>query len=145
MIEACAIVLAGGLGTRLRAVLGETPKVLAPIRGRPFLAYVLHNLRAQGIRRVLLSTGFQAERVQEALRECVPGGLEVQSIREPEPLGTGGAVAYVFEQVPELERAFVLNGDTFFTGSLRKLWQAHRNRPGAQATIALVRLQEANR
>ncbi|MCS7082753.1 MAG: nucleotidyltransferase family protein [Bacteroidetes bacterium] len=143
--ELSAIVLAGGLGTRLRSVLGGRPKVLAPIAGRPFLDYLLRHLRAQGVRRVFLSTGFGAEQLEAFVGDGSAWGLSLTSIRDPEPLGTGGAIAHVFSRIPDLRRSFVLNGDTFFTGSLRRLLEEHLDRPDAQATIALVRSEQTDR
>src|SRR5262245_56899453 len=86
-----AAILAGGLGTRLRSSVGDRPKVLAEVRGRPFLACLLDLLGGQGIRRVVLCTGYRGEQVEAAFGGAY-GGLELHYSREPEPLGTGGAL-----------------------------------------------------
>lgn len=105
-----AIVLAGGLGTRLRDVIGDLPKALAPVAGRPFLAWLLDGLAAQGMRRVILATGHGADRVLAAFGTQWRG-LEIVHSRESGPLGTGGAVALAMSRL-EGDDCFVLNGDT---------------------------------
>ena len=106
-----AIILAGGFGTRLRSVVKDLPKPLAPVAGRPFLAHVLDLLAAQGIGRAVLATGYMAERVEQELGPDWHGMQLVYS-PETEPLGTGGAIA---KAMPRLrgDAFFVLNGDTF--------------------------------
>jgi len=106
-----AIVLAGGLGTRLRSVVADLPKPLAPVHGRPFLAYVLDALSQQGIRRVVLATGYRGDQVEEAMGHAWKG-MEVVYSYEVEPLGTGGAIMHAVQHI-EGSRFFVLNGDTF--------------------------------
>lgn len=105
-----AIVLAGGLGTRLRSVVSDVPKPLAPVSGRPFLAYLLDALAAQGFARVILATGYRGEQVEAAL-----GGrwqdMQLVYSCEPQPLGTGGAIALAMQHVRGAA-CFVLNGDT---------------------------------
>ena len=86
-----AIVLAGGLGTRLRSVVADRPKVLAPIAGAPFLAHLIRHLRAEGVRDVVLATGHLSEQVEAFVAADAPDGMRVQCVREDEPLGTGGA------------------------------------------------------
>ena len=108
---AVAIVLAGGAGTRLRTALQNIPKVLAPIRGRPFLHLLFDRIEAQGIESVVLATGFAAEAVETAASEW-RGKLHVAFSRETSPLGTGGAIAQAFEHVKE-DRAWIFNGDSF--------------------------------
>lgn len=106
-----AIVLAGGLGTRLRGVVGDVPKPLAPVARRPFLAWLLDALAGQGVRRVVLATGYRGEQVETALGFEWRGMTLVYS-REPEPLGTGGALVLALREVTG-EACFALNGDTW--------------------------------
>jgi D-glycero-alpha-D-manno-heptose 1-phosphate guanylyltransferase len=106
-----AIVLAGGLGTRLREALPDVPKVLAPIDGRSFLELLLRRLASQGVRSVTLATGWRAELVEAAATQCA-GFVDVNFSREDQPLGTGGAIARAFQHIRG-DRAWVMNGDTF--------------------------------
>lgn len=106
-----AIILAGGLGTRLRGVVGDLPKPLAPVQGRPFIAWQLDLLAAQGIKTVVLATGYRAELFREVLGEDWQG-VRLAHAPEPEPLGTGGAIAHAAAHAPAHD-ALVLNGDTY--------------------------------
>jgi D-glycero-alpha-D-manno-heptose 1-phosphate guanylyltransferase len=138
-----AIILAGGLGTRLRAVVPDRPKPMALVGGRPFLELLMDYHRRQGIRRFILSVGWMAE--------CVIGyfggafrGTAVEYVREEEPLGTGGALALVLKRMAGLDgRALLLNGDTWLTLSLPRLVADAADRP--PVTMALVALAAADR
>lgn len=117
-----AIVLVGGLGTRLRGVVSDLPKPLAPVAGRPFLAWVLDHLADNGIRRVVLAAGYMAEKVQQ----CAGlqwKGMAVDYSIENQPLGTGGAIAQARDRLRG-ESAHVLNGDTFLRYRLGGLEEA---------------------
>src|SRR3954468_4657098 len=94
MSGALAVVLAGGLGTRIRHVLGELPKPLAPVAGRPFLAWVLRYLRKRGVARAVVSAGHGASQVEAFAGALRVPGLEVACVAEPEPLGTGGGFLF---------------------------------------------------
>lgn len=116
-----AFILAGGLGTRLRSVVKDVPKPMAPVNGKPFLAYLMGYWVKQGLTKFTLSVGYLGEMIQDYFGntfESVP----VQYVKEMEPLGTGGAlrrslVAGAFGQAPTL----LLNGDTWFESSLATL------------------------
>jgi NDP-sugar pyrophosphorylase family protein len=118
-----AVVLAGGQGTRIRHLLGELPKPLAPVAGRPFLEWQLRYLHRQGITRVVLSTGYRAQTIDEfAARLSIPG-LEVHCVREEQPLGTGGGFLHAVEQSEVGEGgALVCNGDSLVLAELRALF-----------------------
>lgn len=105
-----AIVLAGGLGTRLRGLIGDLPKPLAPVAGRPFLAWLLDALCAQRMRRIILATGYGADRVK-AMFGARWQGVDLVYSREQEPRGTGGAIALAMRALKG-DACFVLNGDT---------------------------------
>ena len=91
-----AIVLVGGLGTRLRAVVSDVPKPLAPVAGRPFLTWLLDHLAENDVRHVVLAAGYLAERVIDSIgREW--RGMQVDYSVEATPLGTGGAVRQACE------------------------------------------------
>lgn len=112
-IDCDVIVLAGGFGTRLRSVVSDVPKPMAPVAGLPFLAHLLRSLRAQGAERVVLSVGFMGHVIQEYFWETYEG-LSIKYAAEPEPLGTGGAMIYALDHC-ESGEALVLNGDTFLS------------------------------
>jgi NDP-sugar pyrophosphorylase family protein len=117
------VVLAGGLGTRLRPVTRDGPKALADVAGEPMLLRALTHWRASGARRAVVCLGHHADNVELALRNW---GLDLQiSVsKEPSPLGTGGAVRYALGQLPE--EFFVVNGDTLIDVSLEAVWRWHR-------------------
>jgi len=137
-----AIVLAGGLGTRLRGVLPDLPKPLAPVNGRPFLAYVLDWLRAQGECSAVLAVSYLHERI-EAFAGTDWQGMAVRYSVETEPLGTGGGLAQAFEQV-EGDCAVVVNADTWFPIDIPALLGFHR-KCRAQATLALAAVGNVQR
>lgn len=119
------IILAGGLGTRLRSVVNEVPKCMAPVAGRPFLWYLLKYLARYNISRVVLSVGYLREAIFKWMEE-VKGEFpfEFDYAIEEEPLGTGGGIRMALSKVKN-DRAFVLNGDTFFEVKLDKLYDCH--------------------
>ncbi|GLQ48022.1 D-glycero-D-manno-heptose 1-phosphate guanosyltransferase [Dyella lipolytica] len=114
-----AIVLVGGLGTRLRGVVPDLPKPLAPVAGRPFLAHLLDQLSIGGIRRVILATGYLAEKVEQAIGARWRD-MDVSYSREEEPLGTGGAIRQAAELLHG-DAVHLANGDTFLRFDFAKL------------------------
>lgn len=115
-----AIVLAGGLGTRLRGVVDDVPKPMAPIKGRPFLAYQMDYWIGQGVTRFILAVGFMHEKVEAHFGRVYKGASIDYSV-ESSPLDTGGAVLMAATQIPPEEPFLLLNGDTFFTVPLADL------------------------
>lgn len=113
-----AIILAGGLGTRLRGVINDLPKTMAPVNGKPFLHYVFKYLVRQKISAVVLSIGYKRESIQEYFGNKYLG-ISIQYAIEEEPLGTGGGIKKAFELIHDY--AFVLNGDTFFDIDLSEM------------------------
>jgi len=136
-----AIVLAGGLGTRLRAAVADRPKVLAQAAGQPFLNYILNLLASQRIQQVVLCVGYQAEKVREFAGDGRAWGLQIRYSLEETPLGTGGALrkASAYMETP----FFALNGDTLFLVDLNALWLAHCS-ARALATVALIPVQDGS-
>lgn len=123
-----AIVLAGGFGTRLRKVVADVPKPMAPIAGRPFLEIVLGTLARKGFSRVVLALGFMAEKITSHFGSNF-AGLELAYVIEDTPLGTGGATRLAAEACTK-DHVFVFNGDTYLdleTGLLEKQWLANRH------------------
>lgn len=137
-----AIVLAGGLGTRLRAVLPDLPKPLAPVQGKPFLSYLLQYLAGQGIQRVILSLGYGAAPILDWLTRYT-WDMEVVPVVEQQPLGTGGALAYAWEMATA-DRVFFLNGDTFFPIRMRDFATFHEV-AGTPVSVALAHVAPADR
>ncbi|EAJ5678739.1 D-glycero-D-manno-heptose 1-phosphate guanosyltransferase [Campylobacter lari] len=113
-----AIVLAGGLGTRLKSVVQDLPKPMAPINGKPFLAFVLEYLKKQGITEVILSVSYKYELIQECFKDEFDG-MKIRYNIEKELLGTGGAIKDALKFIQN--QAYVLNGDTIFDIDLKKL------------------------
>ncbi|MDA7792366.1 nucleotidyltransferase family protein [bacterium] len=129
-----AIVLAGGFGTRLHSVVSDVPKPMAPIGGRPFLEYQLDYLGRSGIGTVVLSTGYKAAVIKTHFGDNW-NGIHLRYSHEEEPLGTGGAMIKAARLVPDAVPVLVMNGDTYFPVSLRRMLVAHQQR---EATISMA-------
>ncbi len=127
------VILAGGLGTRIQDTLGDTPKLLAPIGGAPFLDILLGRLRHFGARRVVLGLGHLGDKVAEYLGSNPPEGMDIITAVEPEPLGTAGALRFVMSEINS-DPALVMNGDSFTGADLCNFADAHRQ-SGAGASI----------
>jgi D-glycero-alpha-D-manno-heptose 1-phosphate guanylyltransferase len=134
-----AVILAGGFGTRLQKVVNDVPKPMAPINKEPFLNYQLRYLKQQGIKKVILSTGYLAHVIKDFYKNSFEG-LSVSYAHETEPLGTGGAIRFAMEQCEE-EQVVVLNGDSFFDISLKDLFHFHLKQ---EANVSLALREVAN-
>ncbi len=137
-----AIVLAGGFGTRLRHVVSDVPKPMAPVDGRPFLRYILDDLIAKGVSRVVLATGYKSEVIREAFGPSYRGAEIVYS-NEDTPLFTGGAVKKALA-VCRGEEVFVINGDTFFDVDLAAM-RAFKRERGAEFVLAAKPMRDFDR
>jgi len=135
-------VLAGGLGTRLRSVLADCPKILAPVNGKPFLAYLLEHLADQGLRGVTLCVGYRSEQVEAVFGRSY-AGLRVAYSCEPAPRGTAGAVRLALPML-ESDPVLVMNGDSFCRPDLSSLFRWHAARKAA-ATLLLTRVPDTRR
>jgi len=123
-----AIILAGGFGTRLREIISDVPKPMAPIAGRPFLEILLGNLEKKGFKRIILSLGYKADKVIMHFGSRFRS-MELSYEIESSPLGTGGAVRASLMQCQN-NHVFVFNGDTFLdleTSQIEALWVANQN------------------
>jgi D-glycero-alpha-D-manno-heptose 1-phosphate guanylyltransferase len=118
-----AIVLCGGAGLRLRPVIGQRPKPMADVSGRPFLEIVLQQLRRNGIERVILAVGYKREAIQRHFHDRA-FGLDVVYSIETEPLGTGGALRHAVDLV-ESESVLALNGDSYTDTDLTAFANRH--------------------
>ena len=141
MLKEC-IILAGGLGTRLRSVVGDFPKVLAPVNDKPFLHYLLENASRQKIEHIILSTGYRHEHIESFITEK-HSKKNISFAIEPEPLGTGGAIANALKQC-KTDEVLILNGDTFFDIDYNFFYHHHHHHC-AEFSIALRTMQNFNR
>jgi len=137
-----AIILAGGLGTRLRSVVPDLPKCMAPVNEKPFLTYVINHLSSQGIGHFIFSLGYKSEAIVAFLEKDFPSLLFKTSI-EDEPLGTGGAVKKACG-IAKDKSVLVTNGDTLFTIDLTKVAGFH-SLAGADCTLSLKPMTNFNR
>lgn len=136
------IVLAGGLGTRLQGVIGEYPKCMAAVNGKPFLSYIFDYLGRQQVTRVILSLGYKHEVVTEWLeKQELP--FVVDYVVEHHPLGTGGGIRLAMEEAVA-DNVFVINGDTMFMVNLNTQMEFHRFCRSA-TTLALKKMQDFDR
>lgn len=120
--EVVAVILAGGAGTRVRHLLGELPKPMAPVEGRPFLEWQVRYLARQGVQRLVLSTGYRAETIAAHFASRPVRGVRTVCVAEPQPLGTGGGLLWAVRQSGERAQAWlVLNGDTLCFADLRRV------------------------
>lgn len=138
-----AIILAGGLGTRLRAVVSDLPKPMAPIDGKPFLAHQIRYWKSQGIHRFILSVGYQWEKIQAHFGNEFDG-IAIDYVIEQKPLGTGGGVLLAAEHLKKREPFLLLNGDTLFQVDLSRLKNFHDEK-GADITLAIACVGKNNR
>jgi D-glycero-alpha-D-manno-heptose 1-phosphate guanylyltransferase len=131
-----AIVLAGGLGTRLKSKLSGVPKPMAPVGGRPFLEFLLSQLRRDGSTRAVLSVGHLHEVIQDHFGASFRG-MRIDYVIEEAPLGTGGAIRKALGTAEE-ESALVLNGDTYLDANYAEMMRFHLEQ-GAGITMAITR------
>ena len=137
-----AIILAGGLGTRLARVTRDIPKPMAPVGSRPFLEYLLDDLVDQGIEQAVLAVSYRWEVIREHFGS-VYRGMELSYSVEEIPLGTGGAIRQALANLTD-DEVVVLNGDTRFRVDLMEMEKIHRN-GGAPLTIALKQVTDSGR
>lgn len=137
-----AVVLAGGMGTRLRSAVPDLPKCMAPVAGRPFLAWLLDDLEAAGFGHIILSLGYRHEAIENWVAER-NNQARIDCVVEAEPLGTGGGVRLALQKAEESD-VFVLNGDTWFGVDYAAMARFHR-RQGLLATLALKPMRDFDR
>lgn len=137
-----AIILAGGMGTRLRSVVPDLPKPMAPVAGRPFLAWVLDRLLDAGFESVVLAVGYKHEAISNHFGEC-HHSLALQYSVEGPPLGTGGAIRLAADQITQYP-VFVLNGDTYLDLDYQVMLAAHQ-RTRASLSVAVCHVPDVSR
>ena len=137
-----AVILAGGLGTRLRSVVPDVPKPMAPINGRPFLEHQIEYWLGQGVDRFILSIGYKSNLISDHFGNNYKGA-DIDYVVEDNPLGTGGGLLLALEKVVD-SKALVLNGDTFFSVSLKQLCLTYADTQ-ADCVFSLFRTMESDR
>lgn len=137
------VVLAGGLGTRISSVLKGTPKILAPVGGRPYLVFLLYWLCSFGVRRVIFSLGHLAHAVAKFLRENPIEGIQFSIIIEEKPLGTAGAIANVCPEIRS-NPVLIMNGDSFIDTDLCDFVAFHKS-TNSDASILCAEIADSSR
>ncbi|MEP6597790.1 MAG: nucleotidyltransferase family protein [Ginsengibacter sp.] len=136
------IILAGGLGTRLRSVIANQPKCMAPINNKPFLFYLINFLQTSGIEKFIFSVGYMHEAIEDYLHKSYPS-LDYKISFERKPLGTGGGIKLACKKTFG-NNVFVCNGDTLFKIDLQKLSDFHTQN-AAGCTLSLKPMKDFDR
>lgn len=137
-----AIILAGGLGTRLKSVVADKPKVLSPVAGKPFLYYIIEYLQKQGVDKYIFALGYLSEQVIGFLKENY-SNLAYQYTIEETPLGTGGGIKKAIQLATE-ENVLIVNADTFFEVNVQQLFSFHTV-SNAHCTVSLKLMKNFDR
>jgi D-glycero-alpha-D-manno-heptose 1-phosphate guanylyltransferase len=137
-----AIVLAGGLGTRLRSVVPDLPKCMAPINGTPFLSYLIDHLILQGVTHFVFALGYKSNEFIHFLEAKLPNN-NFSIVVEEEPLGTGGAIKLAISKTTNKD-IIALNGDSLFKANLNELMQFHLKKTSS-CTLSLKPMQQFER
>jgi len=138
-----ALILAGGLGTRLRKIVNNIPKVMVSIKEKPFLEYLILQLKKYNLNDIILCTGYLKEKIMDYFGDDNHLGVNIIYSQEIKPLGTGGAIKFAEHLVLE-DNFLVMNGDSFFDIDLDKLISYHFDKK-AIATMALVKVKDTRR
>jgi D-glycero-alpha-D-manno-heptose 1-phosphate guanylyltransferase len=139
-----AVFLVGGMGTRLRSIIASTPKPLASIGSEAFLQLLVRQLRAQGIRRLVMCTGYGADQVEAEFSSGYKYDVEIAYSREATPLGTGGAVKLAQKHLEDAADFLVLNGDSLVEMDFGEMLDYHRQ-CGGIASMAVRKVEDVAR
>jgi NDP-sugar pyrophosphorylase family protein len=139
-----AVLLVGGLGTRLKSVVASTPKPLAAVGDRPFVELLVRQLRHQRIRRLVMCTGYLAQEVENELGDGRKWDVTIEYSRESHPMGTAGAVKFAETFLRDVPDFLVMNGDSFMEIDFQQLVHFHR-KAGGIATMAVLRMKNEMR
>jgi NDP-sugar pyrophosphorylase family protein len=139
-----AVLLVGGLGTRLRSAVPNSPKALASVGGRPFLELIIKQLTTQGVHQLILCTGHLADQIEATFGDGRELGVSVEYSKETVPLGTAGAIKLAQSYLQGESDFLVLNGDSFVEIDLHKFITLHREQR-VPATMAVVNVENASR
>jgi len=138
------IILAGGLGTRLKGILPNIPKCLAPVNGRPFLELQLEYLKNQGVDQFILSLGYKSEMVKHVIESSLSKRFNIEIVVEPYQLKTGGAILHVMKTIGS-EESLVMNGDTILTGNMLPMFYDLDIKNGELVRIASIQVDDKSR
>ncbi|MCI8948451.1 MAG: NTP transferase domain-containing protein [Lachnospiraceae bacterium] len=138
-----AIILAGGLGTRLRSVVADRPKPMALIEGKPFMEYVVQGLAAKGIRELIFAVGYKGSMVEEYFKDGKEFGISASYAYEEELLGTAGAIKNAGKYITD-PWFYVLNGDTFYQLDYKRLLDLKMKRE-LDFALVLRRVEDVSR
>ncbi len=144
MDDVTALLLVGGMGTRLRSVVPRLPKPLASVGNRPFLELLVLQLRHQGIRHLVMCTGHLADQIENEFGDGRDLDIEIRYSREPRPLGTAGAVKLAQDCLQNAADFLVMNGDSFLQIDFCQLIGFHRQH-GGSVSMAVLRAENAHR
>lgn len=139
-----AVLLVGGMGTRLQSVVPSTPKPLAPVGNKSFLQLLVRQLRSQGIRNLVMCTGYLADQIEEEFGNGHDWDVAIHYSKEPQALGTAGAVKLAERYLPSNSDFFVMNGDSFLELDFRQFIRFHREH-GGLISIAVRKVENAMR
>ena len=140
--QVTALILAGGLGTRLRSRVADLPKVLAPVLGKPFLTYLLDRLQISGIQKTILCIGYLGEQIQETYGSYYQN-MELSYSQETSLLGTGGALRLALPLI-STPTVLILNGDSFYDANLNDFYQWHLAQT-SNASLTLTQVPDTAR
>lgn len=144
MTDTKAVLLVGGLGTRLRSLVPSTPKPLAPVGDRPFLELLIRQLQGQGIRQLVMCSGYLADQIEAEFSDGRDLGVSIEYSTEKQPLGTAGAVKLAQPYLQSVSEFLLMNGDSFLEIDFGQLIEFHRAH-GGLATVAVVPVENAGR
>jgi len=138
------IILAGGQGTRIKALYPDVPKPMIPVAGRPFIEWVIEYFFQQGLRRFIISLGYQAHIAEDYFQKRVANDTVITTVRESAGLGTGGALLFAHRSDPSGEICVVANGDSLVLTELSSVWKLLED-PAVDAVIVGVEAEDAGR
>jgi D-glycero-alpha-D-manno-heptose 1-phosphate guanylyltransferase len=143
-IDVPAVLLVGGKGARLRSVVPSTPKPLAAVGGKSFLDLLVRQLHNQGIRRLVMCSGYLADQIENEFGDGSAWDVQIRYSRETHPLGTAGAIKLAERELKEDPEFLVMNGDSFLEIDFCRLVRVHREGK-ALVTMAVVPAENAAR
>jgi D-glycero-alpha-D-manno-heptose 1-phosphate guanylyltransferase len=139
-----AVLLVGGLGTRLRSVVPSAPKVLASVGEISFLELLVEQLRSRGIRRLVLCSGYLADQIETRFQDGTAWGVSFEYSKEEQPLGTAGAIKNAERYLRDTPAFIVMNGDSFLEVDFADLLNFHQSY-SATVTLAVTRVEDTSR
>lgn len=132
-----AVLLVGGFGTRLKSVVPTAPKPMAAVGDRPFLELLIRQLAYEGIRHLVMCTGYRADDIEGELGDGRAWNVSIEYSREPEPLGTAGAVKFAEPLLAGVSDFLVMNGDSFVEADFQRLFRFHRAAAGIGSMVVI--------